>query len=67
MTSHFNPGVPEVQPQWLAIAYLEDDLNKLADVARTEGLVATVREATGGDPVAAAGTATQEPSAPSRN
>jgi DNA-binding CsgD family transcriptional regulator len=50
MTSHFNPGFPEVPPQWLEIEYLEDDFNKLADVARAERPVATLHEATGGDP-----------------
>jgi DNA-binding CsgD family transcriptional regulator len=50
MTSHFNPGFPEVPPQWLEIEYLEDDFNKLADVVRADRPVATLLEATGGDP-----------------
>jgi len=50
MTSHFNPGFPEVPPQWLEIEYLEDDFNKLADVVRADRPVATLHEATGGDP-----------------
>jgi DNA-binding CsgD family transcriptional regulator len=50
MTSHFNPGFPEVPAQWLEIEYLEDDFNKLADVVRADRPVATLLEATGGDP-----------------
>ena len=50
MTSHFNPGFPEVPPQWLEIEYLEDDFNKPADVVRADRPVATLLEATGGDP-----------------
>lgn len=50
MTSHFNPGFPQVPPQWLEIEYLEDDVNKLAEVARAGRPVATLHEATGGDP-----------------
>ena len=49
MTSHFNPGVPEVPSEWLEI-YCEEDLNRFADVARSERPVATLHEATGGDP-----------------
>jgi hypothetical protein len=50
MTSHYNPGFPEVPPAWLDIEYLEDDVTKLADVARAERGVMTLHEATGGDP-----------------
>ena len=49
MTSHFNPGFPEVPPAWLEVEYLEDDVSKLADVARAERPVTTLDEATGGD------------------
>jgi hypothetical protein len=50
ITSHFDEGIPEVPAQWLAAEYLEDDVNKLADVARSERGVQTLHEATGGDP-----------------
>jgi hypothetical protein len=36
ITSHFDEGIPEVPAEWLVAEYLEDDVNKLADVARTE-------------------------------
>ena len=49
MTSHFNPGFPEVPSEWLEI-YCEDDVNRFADVARSERPVATLHQATGGDP-----------------
>src|SRR5829696_624017 len=49
LTSHFNPGFPEVPPEWLEI-YCEEDVNKFPDVARSERPVATLHEATGGDP-----------------
>src|SRR5680860_200333 len=35
VTSHFNDDMPELPPQWLAQEYYEDDVNKLADVARS--------------------------------
>ena len=50
MTSHYNAEFPEVPPQWLETEYLEDDVYKFADVARAERPVATLDEATGGDP-----------------
>jgi DNA-binding CsgD family transcriptional regulator len=50
MTSHFNPGFPEVPQEWLEIEYCEDGFNKFADLARSERPVATLHEATGGDP-----------------
>ena len=51
MTSHYNPGFPEVPAAWLEIEYLEDDANaKLADLARAEPGVTTLHEETGGDP-----------------
>ncbi len=49
MTSHFNPGFPEVPSEWLEI-YCEEDVNRFADVARSERPVTTLHEATGGDP-----------------
>ena len=50
VTSHFHEGVPELPPQWLMREYYEDDVNKLADVARSERGISTLHEATGGDP-----------------
>jgi DNA-binding CsgD family transcriptional regulator len=50
LTSHFNPGFPEVPPEWLDIEYYDEDVKKFADVARSERPVATLHEATGGDP-----------------
>jgi DNA-binding CsgD family transcriptional regulator len=50
VTSHFQEGLPEIPHEWLAMEYYEDDFNKMADVARSERGVATLHEATGGDP-----------------
>jgi DNA-binding CsgD family transcriptional regulator len=50
VTSHFDEGVPELPPQWLIHEYYQDDVNKLADVARSQRGVSTLHEATGGDP-----------------
>ena len=50
ITSHFDEGIPVVPPEWLVAEYLEPDVNKLADVARTPTGVQTLHEATGGDP-----------------
>jgi DNA-binding CsgD family transcriptional regulator len=50
VTSHFDEGIPELPPQWLIHEYYEDDVNKLADVARSERGLSTLHEATGGDP-----------------
>ncbi len=50
VTSHFQEGLPEIPHEWLAMEYYEDDFNKMADVARSEAGVATLHEATGGDP-----------------
>jgi hypothetical protein len=50
VTSHFHEGLDELPPEWLAHEYYEDDVNKLADVARSERGVSTLYEATGGDP-----------------
>lgn len=49
-TGHYQDGLPEIPPEWLAEEYYEDDFNKMADVARSERGVATLHEATGGDP-----------------
>ena len=50
VTSHFQEELIEIPHEWLAQQYLEDDFNKLADVARSVRGVSTLHEATGGDP-----------------
>jgi DNA-binding CsgD family transcriptional regulator len=50
ITSHFDEGIPELPPQWLVHEYYQDDVNKLADVARSARGISTLHEATGGDP-----------------
>jgi len=50
VTSHFHEGLDELPPEWLAHEYYEDDVNRLADVARSERGVSTLYEATGGNP-----------------
>jgi len=50
VTSHYEQGLPEIPRDWLAQEYYADDFNTFADVARSESGVATLHEATGGDP-----------------
>ena len=50
ITSHFNDGLPELPPEWLADEYYADDVNKLADVARSERGISTLHGVTHGDP-----------------
>jgi DNA-binding CsgD family transcriptional regulator len=50
VTSHFDEGIPELPPEWLIHEYYEDDVNKLADIARSARGLSTLHEATGGDP-----------------
>jgi DNA-binding CsgD family transcriptional regulator len=51
VTSHFDEGIiPELPPRWLIHEYYQDDVNKLADVARSKRGISTLHEATGGDP-----------------
>jgi DNA-binding CsgD family transcriptional regulator len=50
VTSHYNPEMPELPPEWLAHEYFEDDFHKIADVARSKQGLSTLHEATGGDP-----------------
>jgi DNA-binding CsgD family transcriptional regulator len=50
VTSHFNEGMPQLPPEWLAEEYYGDDVNKLADIARSGPGISTLHEATGGDP-----------------
>jgi DNA-binding CsgD family transcriptional regulator len=50
ITSHFNDYMSVLPPESLALEYYEDDVNKLADVARSPMGVSTLHEATSGDP-----------------
>jgi DNA-binding CsgD family transcriptional regulator len=50
VTSHFNDHMPVLPPELLAQEYYVDDVNKLADVARSRRGFSTLHEATGGDP-----------------
>lgn len=50
ITSHVQDGMEEFPADWLLQEYLDDDVNKLADVATSAAGVATLHEATGGDP-----------------
>lgn len=50
VTSHFQEGLPELPSEWMAAEYYEDDVNKLADVARSQAGISTLHDATGGDP-----------------
>jgi DNA-binding CsgD family transcriptional regulator len=43
-------GRPRAAPQWALNEYYQDDVNKLADVARSRRGISTLHEATGGDP-----------------
>ncbi len=52
ITSHFNHHMPELPPDSLALEYYGDDVNQLADVARSRSGASTLHEATGGDPSA---------------
>jgi DNA-binding CsgD family transcriptional regulator len=50
ITSHFQEGMPEFPPEWIAMEYVEDDVNQLTDVTRSPDGISTLYEATGGDP-----------------
>ena len=50
VTSHYQTELPELPAEWLAHEYFEDDVQKFADVARSERGMSTLHEATGGDP-----------------
>ncbi len=50
ITSHFHEGLAEIPAEWMAAEYYEEDVNQLADVARSQGGISTLHEATGGDP-----------------
>ena len=50
ITSHYHDGLPEFPPEMLNHEYYGEDVNQVADVARSETGVSTLHEATGGDP-----------------
>lgn len=51
VTSHFHHGMEEIPAEWLTSEYYDDDdVNKLADVARSPAGIQTLHEVTGGDP-----------------
>jgi DNA-binding CsgD family transcriptional regulator len=50
VTSHYQAEVPELPGEWLAHEYYNDDVHKMADVARSAPGISTLHEATGGDP-----------------
>jgi DNA-binding CsgD family transcriptional regulator len=50
ITSHYNPFLPELPRESLAMEYYEDDVNRMSDVARSDSGVSTIHDATGGDP-----------------
>jgi DNA-binding CsgD family transcriptional regulator len=50
ITSHYDPVIPEISADFLAHEYQRDDVLKMSDVASSGRGVATIHEATGGDP-----------------
>lgn len=50
ITSHHDPVITEIPRDFLAYEYYHDDVLKMADVARSPGGVASIHEATAGDP-----------------
>src|SRR5882724_7778251 len=50
ITSHVNDFMPEIPHDALASEYYDDDVHKLADVARSPRGISTLHEVTGGDP-----------------
>ncbi len=50
VTSHFNPAMPELPPEWLELEYYGEDVHDLSSVARSASGFSTLHEATGGDP-----------------
>jgi DNA-binding CsgD family transcriptional regulator len=50
ITSHYNPFMPELPRESLALEYYGDDVNQFADVARSDSGISTIHDATGGDP-----------------
>jgi DNA-binding CsgD family transcriptional regulator len=50
VTSHYQADMPQIPHEWLAHEYYEDDVHKIADVARAPRGYSTLHEATQGDP-----------------
>jgi DNA-binding CsgD family transcriptional regulator len=50
ITSHFQEGMFELPPEWAAQEYAADDVNQIADVARSAAGISTLHQATNGDP-----------------
>lgn len=50
ITSHFNEHMPVVPHEFLTMEYYDEDVNQLADVARSKSGTSTLHEATGGEP-----------------
>lgn len=50
VTSHYQAELLKLPAEWLAHEYYEDDVHKLADVARSQSGISTIHEVTGGDP-----------------
>src|SRR6188474_350658 len=42
ITSHYNPEMPPLPPEWLAHEYFEDDFQRIGDVARSERGLSTI-------------------------
>lgn len=50
ITSHYQAEIVRFPAEFLASEYYEDDVNRLADVARSDRGISTLHEATDGDP-----------------
>jgi DNA-binding CsgD family transcriptional regulator len=50
MTSHFQEGIPEYPPEWIAMEYADDAGSQLTNVARSASGISTLYETTGGNP-----------------
>jgi DNA-binding CsgD family transcriptional regulator len=50
LTSHFHLGLDEFPNEWLAAEYYTEDVNQIADVARSTTGISTLHEATNGIP-----------------
>lgn len=50
VTSHFQPNMPDLPPEWLAHEYFDEDVHTLAGTARSAPGYSTIHERTGGNP-----------------
>jgi DNA-binding CsgD family transcriptional regulator len=50
ITSHYHEGLPEYPLKMLQHEYYGEDVNHIADIARSESGISTLHEATGGNP-----------------